>query len=534
MKPVPFTVAALVVALFFVVLPPSAVAAVERYAVVIGHNRGSPGETDLRYAEDDAAKIYEILEELGGFGPENMVLLRGADANAIRRALITVNDRVRASVARSGAPVILLVYYSGHADAASLHLGPTSLDLAEIEQLVRGSAATFRLLIVDACRSGSLTRVKGGISAPPLFVRVEDRYAGEGAVFLTSSTANEEAQESDEIKGSFFTHYLSSGLRGAADANGDSDVALEEVYRFAYEHTVRASSRTLVGIQHPTFRYDLRGQGQLVLTRLGGPPHARAALEFPADRTYLVLRKDHEGAVVAEVGARDATRRIVLRPGRYFIRGRARRFLLEGEVAVGAGETRAVADETLERIEYARLVRKGGALGAVQGFSAGYRFRTPLWSGASLCQGGFAGYMVDMASFSVGGRIGGCRGGFSNEFLHANTDEYDLEIRLARVWDLSIVTMEATVATGVAWLRQTFSGERQAPTRNSVSGQLGLGAGISRDLGAGFYAFLDATGQVYFFPSAANNDAAATTASLNASFDAALALRVGTGLGRRW
>src|SRR5207248_6936924 len=105
-------------------------------------------------AETDASRVGAMLQEVGGVRPENLVLLRGQDAATVRGALIAVNDRVRAA----GRQATLIVYYSGHADAAALHLGATSLELRELEQLVRGSAATFRLLILDACRSGALTR----------------------------------------------------------------------------------------------------------------------------------------------------------------------------------------------------------------------------------------------------------------------------------------------------------------------------------------------------------------------------------------
>lgn len=45
-----------------------------------------------------------------------MVLLQGADVGAVRAALGTVEGRL-------GADDVLVVYYSGHADAAGLHLG---------------------------------------------------------------------------------------------------------------------------------------------------------------------------------------------------------------------------------------------------------------------------------------------------------------------------------------------------------------------------------------------------------------------------
>ena len=138
-------------------------------------------------------------------------MLRGGDADAARAALIALNDRIRTA---GPADTMLVVYYSGHADAEALHLGATNFALTQLEQLVRGSPAAFRLLVVDACRSGALTRVKGGKPANPFPIALGDTLAADGVVFWTASAASEEAQESDTIKGSFFSHFLVSGLAG--------------------------------------------------------------------------------------------------------------------------------------------------------------------------------------------------------------------------------------------------------------------------------------------------------------------------------
>src|SRR5262249_52709799 len=119
-------------------------AEVERYAVLFGDNRGAADEGPLRYAESDAAKMARVLRELGGFPAENLLLLQGESAPAVQRALIAMNDRIRTRAAAS-ARVLLLVYYSGHADAAALHLAGSELELAQLQQLVRGSAAAVRL-----------------------------------------------------------------------------------------------------------------------------------------------------------------------------------------------------------------------------------------------------------------------------------------------------------------------------------------------------------------------------------------------------
>lgn len=65
----------------------------------------------------------------------------------------------------------------------------------------------MRVLVLDACRSGALTRVKRGRIVQPFAITHDAGLRGEGMV-LTASSANEDAQESDELRGSFFAHAL--------------------------------------------------------------------------------------------------------------------------------------------------------------------------------------------------------------------------------------------------------------------------------------------------------------------------------------
>lgn len=505
----------------------SAKAQVRRYAVVIGNNVGAPDEATLQYAQDDANKVATVLQELGGFAPQNTTVVGGRDAKQVRSALIETNERVRLQ-ARNGVQSILVVYYSGHADARALHLGSSSLDIAQLEQLVVGSAATFRILILDSCRSGALTRVKGGVQAPPVHISVANRLAGEGVVFLTASSANEDAQESNELKGSFFTHYLVSGMVGAADDNGDGRVTLQEAYAFAYDATLRASSRTLGGMQHPTFRYQLRGQGDLALTSPVDYSAERATVAFPRGRTYLVMARDRHGAVVAEVNAFDQQRTISLRPGRYFVRGRATRYLLEGTLDAQAGHRQQVDDAQLHRIEYARLVRKGGAaLRAVHGPQLGYRVRSALGD-ESACHGPTAGYGVDLHDLSLSARVEFCRSAREGVNLREGLLEAGVTVQASRVWDFPFVSVGVGVSLGGAMVRQSFDTAGQAPDRILAAPNLAAHLGALIDLRAGFYAGADVAARTYFFRQQQANGTArgATTANFT----------VGTNLtiGKRW
>lgn len=506
-----------------------ALARVERYAVIAGNNAGLRGEVELRYAEADALKVHDVLVGLGGFSPSNVTLLRGGNAGALRRALISMNSRIRQDITGGGAQAVLVVYYSGHGDARALHLGNTLMDLQELEQLARGSAAHFRLVIVDACRSGALTRVKGGATAPPLTIRTEARLAGEGVVFLTASSANEDAQESDALGGSFFTHYLTSGLLGAADDDGNEVVTLDEAYRHVSEATIRATSRTLAGTQHPTFRYELRGQGKLALTTLPARAAHRGTIELPAGRTYLLMAGGSQGPVVAEVAATDVSRRLSVRSGRYFVRGRGQDFLLEGEIAVEAGKTLRVEDGMLSRAEYARLVRKGqeGA-DAAHGVQAGYRLRTAFHEGESPCHGVFAGYTLELRQLSVMPRLSACRGAFENDVLRARRDQLDVEVRVAHAWDLPGVTLDLGVGAGAGILHQAFETRGVAAPRTSFVGFLGTGLGLSADLPSGFYLLGQVDAQTYFFQRAPRG------AEESPWIGAAFAVRPLAGLGKRF
>jgi len=164
----------------------------------------------------------------------------------------TVSNRLSEfrSLAKSkweSSDTVLFVYYSGHADADRLHLGGSYLGVRELRDILAGSSAGSRVLVIDACRSGSMTRVKGGSPTPPFSVHLDEMPPPAGFAILTSSAEGEDSQESDALAGSFFTHYFNSGLIGAADQNHDGQVTLAEAFSFASEQTFRATLATTAG-----------------------------------------------------------------------------------------------------------------------------------------------------------------------------------------------------------------------------------------------------------------------------------------------
>lgn len=115
-----------------------------------------------------------------------------------------------------------------------------------------------------------------------------------------------------------FTHFLLSGLRGAADRDGDRRVTLAEAYDFAYGRTLARSVSAAGAPQHPELLLALQGSGRLVVTELD-PAHSRLALPAGADAHYFVYAKG-SGAVLAEAWSRpDRPTTLALPAGRLVI-----------------------------------------------------------------------------------------------------------------------------------------------------------------------------------------------------------------------
>jgi len=328
-----------------------------RLAVVVGNNVGTGRRAPLRYAENDAAKIAAVLRDLGGVHGPDVFLLQGAPLSRLRGVLGEVSARVGAwSREKPEANLVLLFYFSGHSDGEAIELGRERLAFRDLRKMLRETGAQVRVTIVDSCQSGRLVAAKGGQLGPAFDVRLSDDLASTGEALLMSSAASESSLESREIHGSFFTHHLVSGLRGAADFSGDGRVTLSEAYRYAFAHTVETTAQTTIGPQHPTYDYQLTGRGELVLSDLRQPS---ASLEVPPgfDRVLLIALAREQ--VVAELpqGARGS--RLWIPAGEYMVYLWRGGQPFGGRVFVREGEARVLDQAELRATTPPQLRTKG-------------------------------------------------------------------------------------------------------------------------------------------------------------------------------
>jgi len=314
-----------------------------RFALVVGNDEGGADTRPLRFARDDARKMHDLLLRLGGVARGDARLLLDQDAEDFHQALAELETGVRAARAR-GERTALIVYYSGHAKDGSLRLGDSAVELEVLKRRLSAAPADIRIAILDSCRSGALTRTKGARRAPAFAIDAGATREARGLVILTSSSADEDSQESDLLGGSYFSHHLGSGLMGDADRSGDGQVTLFEAYSHAYARTVADTAGSSAGPQHPTFSYDLAGQGDLVLTDVRGSNEGMLVPRTaPAGAYYFV---NPRGLVVAELHKTvDSERRLALAPGTYTVKRRMTDRLRVGETEVRRGLT-TVLDES--------------------------------------------------------------------------------------------------------------------------------------------------------------------------------------------
>jgi hypothetical protein len=277
---------------------PADATALRRFALVASSNDGGPSRTRLRFANSDAESLARVLASLGGVREGDLILLR----DTTRASLLQAFTELRGRLGREQRPRVrreVFVYFSGHSDEEGLLLGGERVSYRELRQWIDSVGADVRVAILDSCASGALIRLKGGVHRASFLSDVSTQARGHA--FLTASSADEAAQESDRVGAAFFTHFLLSGMRGAADANHDRRVTLNEAYQFAYNETLQRTETSRAGAQHPAYDIQLAGTGEVVLTDLRATGSrlvlarelaGRIYVRDEADRLVVELRKE--------------------------------------------------------------------------------------------------------------------------------------------------------------------------------------------------------------------------------------------------
>jgi Caspase domain len=331
-------------------------ASVRRLALLVGVNDGGPGRERLRYAVTDAQAFAKVLSELGGVAPADRVLLLDTGRTGLMDGFAKVKTMVESARASGSSRVEVLLYYSGHSDDEGLLIQGERVDYGELRRALMGLPADVRIAVLDSCASGAFARRKGGASRPAFLVDAGSQVKGQA--ILTSSSEDEASQESDRLGGSFFTHHLVSGLRGAADVTRDGRVTLNEAYQFAFHETLARTERTQGGAQHPAYDIELAGTGDLVMTDLRATSAGLVLTEGLEGRFFV---RDASGTLVVELMKLPGRpTELGLEPGNYKVRRELDGVVSEATFALTEGKRTPLAATDFTSVLREATVSRGG------------------------------------------------------------------------------------------------------------------------------------------------------------------------------
>lgn len=440
----------------------------KRVAIVVGNNAGSQSDVILRFAQRDATRVAQVLREIGAVQKSDLYLLLEQDADTVRQAFAEAEKQA----AQSDGATIILFYYSGHADESGLHLGPTALPWSEIRKHLDESKASLRIALVDACQSGSLTNAKGFSLAPKL--EAPD-IESSGTALMVSAESTEAAQESLDLGGSFFTHYLVSALRGAADANKDHRITLAEAHSYTTANTRRATGTWGRTEQKPVYEFKITGHGDIVLTDLREGV-ARLQFDDALDGRVVVTERS-SSHVVAETTKRGGeSLELALPTGRYMVHLREPKSVFIAEVALPWGGNVTLSKEDMVRHSYQAVAQKGGIVEINrQRVRLGGGVQSAIVDGMGATPVARVAYGYKAAPFEIGARLVASYKSFPTVDTTVDASIFGAGLFFAYEYPLSVIDVRAWVVFEGQYWRQDVN--LQGARSSSVFGG-GLGAGV--------------------------------------------------------
>lgn len=220
------------------------IAMTKRIALII-HNQtyAEPKLAQLKLPAADAAALAELLRDpiVGNFDEVEL---------AVNSPAVELRQRVTGLFQRKHRHDELLLYIVGHLlvdEAGQVHLATvdthldtlaeTALSAGYLTDCMDRSFSRRQMLLLD----GGCLRLNSIEWAADMRPTTVFKGRGYGRVVLTSVTGNDSMDEGQETD---LTHHLIQALQtGAADADGDGQVELRELYEYLRQQTRQTSLR---------------------------------------------------------------------------------------------------------------------------------------------------------------------------------------------------------------------------------------------------------------------------------------------------
>jgi hypothetical protein len=194
-----------------------------RYALLIGvRDFVSPEYRSLPHTVHDVIRLEQVLSSLG----YTVRTLHSAQANPqLKPTRENIWGELENLSGQTGPGDLLLVHFGGHGDLDDKNvaylvpangrkssLGRTAIDLDEFKRVLSSAGAQAKILLLDACHSGS-GRAADGMNAE--FERHVFLEA-DGTATLAACRHGQVACEHNEAQHGVFTYFVLQGLQGRA------------------------------------------------------------------------------------------------------------------------------------------------------------------------------------------------------------------------------------------------------------------------------------------------------------------------------
>lgn len=234
---------------------------VKVWAVVVGAARYQHMQT-LKYTDDDAYQLAGFLRSVEGGALPNEQVKVLIDEDATHRNIIMAMRNV---YSRADENDVILFYFSGHGLQGSFlpvdYDGFVNrLEHYELRDALLASRARHKLVIADACHSGSLggrsgaqqnAKGGGGIQGTLNAYYNALNNAQASTALLLSSKGEEISLEDGGLRSGIFSHFLIKGMQGEADDNADKLVSIQELFSYVHrevrQYTGNIQTPTLTG-----------------------------------------------------------------------------------------------------------------------------------------------------------------------------------------------------------------------------------------------------------------------------------------------
>ncbi len=239
-----------------------------RWAIIVGISKYQTASLNLKYADRDAEKLYQMLLTPQGGHFQEEFICKLTNKTATRS---NINRALRAFLKKPAKEDLVLIYFACHGapdperpsnvylltyDSDPKDIAGTALPVNDINRALKDTLHSEKVIILaDTCHSAA---IGGGIRSRKLdeSTALINRYLKEvstargGTALLTSAEANEVSFEDAKWGGGHgvFTYYLLRGLKGAADTNKNGFVTVGELFEYVRENVKTATQHR----QHPS------------------------------------------------------------------------------------------------------------------------------------------------------------------------------------------------------------------------------------------------------------------------------------------